>query len=96
MKKWLLKNAFWLLAVTSSALSFVAISYDNMLALLAFFTMMVLSLCAGVYYANVEFTKELLTEYDNLVRVQGRRRGLKVIKGGKRNEMSSNPQPPTV
>jgi hypothetical protein len=90
MKSWLLKNAFWILSAVPALLSFKALDQGNLMAFAAFFILMVGLLCFGVYYANVEFTKELLTEYDNLVRVQRNRRGLKVIKGGK-NDAKSNP-----
>lgn len=84
MLKFLSKYIFWMLAAISVGGSFWALLENNFMALLAFFLLFVVTMVAGVYYANVEFTKELLTEYDNVVRSQRNRKGFKVIKGGKK------------
>ncbi len=83
MRKWLDKYALWLLSGISLGLAGAAAHLDNMLAMAAFFGLFVFTAIAGVYFLNAQFTRELLTEYDNLVRVQRNRKGLKVIKGGK-------------
>ncbi len=84
MKKWLIKYSMWLLAGISLGLAGVSVYQDNLMALVAFFTMFVFAMVSGVYFANMDFARELLTEYDNLVRAQQKRKGLKVIPGGKK------------
>lgn len=84
MKKWLTKNAFWLLAILTGGLGLAGVYKDNLLAAAAFLLIFVFSAVMGVYDKNVQFTKDVLTEYDRIVQQQILRRGLKVIKGGKK------------
>ena len=80
--KWFLKNMFWILGIGIVGLAVVAIQKEDSLACLALLVLFVFTLVTGMYYANVEFTKDVLTEYDRLSKVQAKK-PLKVIKGGK-------------
>lgn len=80
---WLHDNAFWLLGAALGALSLAFVSRNAPVLACATGLMFILCIGAGTYYANQKFTKEILTEYDNQLQRQLKRKGFRVIKGGK-------------
>jgi hypothetical protein len=81
--QWFERNLFWLLAIGTGSLTLIAASKEEFLAAFAFLLVCFVCVGAGIYFANVAFTREILTEYDRILQSQLKRRSFKIIRGGK-------------
>ncbi len=77
------KYGFWLIGGASGFLMATALYLDNMLAVLGFFLLFIINLCAALVFLQAEVNEQAWQEYEKSVQRQAQTKVFRLIKGGK-------------